>query len=118
MLGRLRSAASERLPGQPALTGSRSPLSVSLNSTVPAAGASPITSYTLERSENSGSFRVLAKLTAAATKYDDTTAIAASSTYQYRVSAANLNGTGSPSNVVAPLLPTGKHLRRARPRRC
>src|SRR3954454_19614016 len=93
-------------PASPSLTGSRNPLSVNLNWTVPAAGASPITGYTLERAENSGSFRVLAKLTAAATKYEDTTAIAASSTYQYRVSAANLNGTGTPSNVVAPPLPT------------
>jgi len=93
-------------PASPALTGSRNPLSVALSWTVPAAGASPITSYTVERSENSGSFRVLAKVTATATKYDDTTAIAASSTYQYRVSATNLNGTGTPSNVVAPLLPT------------
>jgi|GEM_PF-1658390 len=93
-------------PASPSLTGSRNPLSVNLNWTAPAAGASPITGYTLERAENSGSFRVVAKLTAAATKYDDTTAIAASSTYQYRVSAVNLNGTGTPSNVVAPPLPT------------
>ena len=93
-------------PASPSLTGTRSPLSVNLSWTVPASGASPITSYTVERSENSGAFRVLAKVTATATKFDDTTAIAASSTYQYRVSAVNLNGTGTPSNTVAPALPT------------
>ncbi|HMC70450.1 MAG TPA: fibronectin type III domain-containing protein, partial [Mycobacteriales bacterium] len=93
-------------PASPSLTGTRSPLSVNLSWTVPASGASPITSYTVERSENSGAFRVLAKVTTTATKYDDTTAIAASSTYQYRVSAVNLNGAGAPSNTVAPALPT------------
>jgi hypothetical protein len=93
-------------PASPTLTGSRNPLSVNLNWTVPAEGASPITGYNLERAENSGSFRLLAKLTATATKYEDTTAIAASSMYQYRVAAVNLNGTGTPSNVVAPPLPT------------
>src|SRR5205807_2273124 len=93
-------------PASPSLTDTRSPLSVNLSWTVPASGASPITSYTVERSENSGAFRVLAKVTTTATKFDDTTAIAASSTYQYRVSAVNLNGTGTPSNTVAPALPT------------
>jgi hypothetical protein len=93
------------LPGSPALTGARNPLSVNLTWTAPSSGASPITGYVLERADNGGSYRVLARETAAATKYDDTTAIAASSTYSYRVSATNLNGTGTPSNVVAPALP-------------
>jgi len=105
MLAAFDPPAPSPLPGSPSLTGTRNPLSVNLNWTVPAAGTSPITGYTLERAENSGSFRVLAKLNATATKYDDTTAIAASSTYQYRVAATNLNGTGTPSNAVSPALP-------------
>ena len=93
-------------PGSPSLRGSRSPGSVDLSWSAPDPGSQPITSYRIERAIDDTSFRDLASTVAAATKYQDATAIDVAATYSYRVSAVNLHGAGQPSNTVAPALPS------------
>jgi hypothetical protein len=93
-------------PGSPSLKATRSALDASLSWTVPASGASPITSYVVERATGADIFREIATTTGVATKYDDTTAIDDKASYRYRVSAANVYGRGAASNVVTPVLPT------------
>jgi hypothetical protein len=94
------------LPGSPALTATRNPLSAALTWTAPASGTSPITGYVVERSTGDAAFRDVATAAPTATKHEDTTAIDETAVYRYRVSAVNAFGEGSPSNTVAPSLPT------------
>jgi hypothetical protein len=93
------------VPGSASLTGTRDPLGVDLSWSTPSSGTAPITGYVVERSDNGGVFRAVANVAATAAKYSDTTAISATVSYAYRVSAKNVNGTGPASNVVAPALP-------------
>jgi hypothetical protein len=106
MLAAFDPPAPSNLPGSPALAATRSPLSVELSWTVPASGGGPITSFAIERATNDGTFRGIATATATATKYEDTTAIDASATYHYRVSAVNAFGVGPHSNRVSTVLST------------
>jgi hypothetical protein len=105
MLAAFDPAPPPDFPGSPALTATRGTMGANLAWTAGASGKAPITSFLVERNTNDLGFRSLATLAGTATKYEDGTAIDPAATYQYRVSASNLYGTGAPSNVVTPVLP-------------
>ena len=93
-------------PAAPALRGTRNTHGVSLNWSIPDPGQAPITSFVVERSTNNLGWISLTTMAPTATKYDDGSAIDTASTYRYRVSAANVFGSGAKSNTVSPALPT------------